>query len=75
MHLWYPWFKSVYKNLDLKVVTFLGLGREYALVFASRGACVVVNDLGGSRQGTGGGSKAADVVVQEIRNNGNLIST
>ena len=43
-----------------------GLGREYALLFASRGAKVVVNDLGGNFLGEGQ-SKAADVVVQEIK--------
>lgn len=48
-----------------------GLGREYALLFASRGAKVVVNDLGGSFQGEGQ-SKAADVVVKEIRNAGGV---
>lgn len=47
-----------------------GLGRAYALLFASKGAKVVVNDLGGSRDGAGGSSKAADVVVDEIRRNG-----
>lgn len=31
-----------------------GLGREYALALAARGAKVVINDLGGSRDGTGG---------------------
>ena len=44
-----------------------GLGREYALAFAKRGAKVVVNDLGGSRQGDGGSQMAADKVVQEIK--------
>ncbi|RDW92079.1 multifunctional beta-oxidation protein [Coleophoma crateriformis] len=44
-----------------------GLGREYALFFASRGASVVVNDLGGSFNGQGASSKAADVVVDEIK--------
>ena len=39
-----------------------GLGREYALELAKRGAHVVVNDLGGSRDGTGT-SDAADKVV------------
>jgi multifunctional beta-oxidation protein len=34
-----------------------GLGREYALFYASRGAKVVVNDLGGSIDGKGTGSK------------------
>lgn len=47
-----------------------GLGRAYALLFASKGAKVVVNDLGGSRTGDGGSSQAADVVVGEIRRNG-----
>ncbi len=43
-----------------------GLGREYALELARRGAKVVVNDLGGSRDGTGH-SDAALKVVEEIR--------
>ena len=43
-----------------------GLGRSYALLLASRGAAVVVNDLGGSRSGDGKSSVAADKVVQEI---------
>jgi len=48
-----------------------GLGRTYALLFGSRGAKVVVNDLGGSVKGDGGSSsKAADVVVEEIRKAG-----
>ena len=47
-----------------------GLGRSYALLLASRGASVVVNDLGGSRSGEGQSAKAADVVVQEIRDKG-----
>lgn len=46
-----------------------GLGREYALLFAERGAKVVVNDLGGSTTGEGS-SKAADIVVNEIRAKG-----
>ena len=44
-----------------------GLGREYALLLAARGAAVVVNDLGGSRSGEGSSSKAADAVVAEIK--------
>lgn len=36
-----------------------GLGREYALFFASRGASVVVNDLGGSFKGEGGNSSVS----------------
>src|SRR3546814_3791772 len=43
-----------------------GLGRAYALELARRGAKVVVNDLGGSRDGTGH-SDAALQVVEEIR--------
>ncbi|MCP4544053.1 MAG: SDR family NAD(P)-dependent oxidoreductase [Chloroflexi bacterium] len=44
-----------------------GLGRVYALELAERGAKVVVNDLGGARDGTGDGSaRPADEVVQEI---------
>ena len=42
-----------------------GLGRAYALELARRGAKVVVNDLGGSRDGTGH-SDAAAPVVEEI---------
>lgn len=44
-----------------------GLGREYAIFFGSRGANVVVNDLGGSFKGEGAGSQAADKVVTTIR--------
>lgn len=47
-----------------------GLGRAYALLFGSRGAKVVVNDLGGGRHGDGKSSKAADDVVEEIKRNG-----
>ena len=43
-----------------------GLGREYALLLAARGAKVVVNDLGGSYKGTGESAKVADLVVAEI---------
>nr|CAD7396471.1 unnamed protein product [Timema poppensis] len=46
------------------------LGRAYALLFAERGASVVVNDLGGGRHGDGSSTKAADIVVQEIRSKG-----
>lgn len=47
-----------------------GLGRAYALLFASRGAKVVVNDLGSGRHGDGTSSKAADEVVNEIKRAG-----
>ena len=59
-------------NIDLDgrvaVVTGAGggLGREHAKLLASRGAKVVVNDLGGNRAGEGGGSEMADQVVDEI---------
>ncbi|MBA3362193.1 MAG: SDR family oxidoreductase [Acidimicrobiia bacterium] len=43
-----------------------GLGRSYAWELAWRGAKVVVNDLGGSVDGTGASTKAADVVVEAI---------
>ena len=47
-----------------------GLGREHALLLASRGALVVVNDLGGSVDGTGSDQGAAAKVVAEIRDAG-----
>src|SRR3546814_12080423 len=47
-----------------------GLGRAHALLFARHGAKVVVNDLGGSAQGDGANSSAADRVVEEIRQAG-----
>ena len=47
-----------------------GLGRSHALLLASRGAKVVVNDLGGNRSGEGGGSEMADQVVTEIKDAG-----
>jgi len=43
-----------------------GIGRAYALLLASRGAHVVVNDLGGSMQGVGGDAAVASKVVSEI---------
>ena len=47
-----------------------GLGREYALTLAKEGASVVVNDLGGARDGTGAGHSMADQVVNEIKASG-----
>ena len=44
-----------------------GLGRDYALMLAEHGAKVVVNDLGGTRDGTGAASGPAEEVVAEIR--------
>ena len=47
-----------------------GLGRSHALLLASRGAKVVVNDPGGSTDERGGSNADADTVVEEIRNAG-----
>lgn len=44
-----------------------GLGRQHALELGRRGAKVVVNDLGGSMDGSGGSSAAAEAVVAEIK--------
>lgn len=44
-----------------------GLGRQHALALARRGAKVVVNDLGGARDGSGHSLTAAEAVVAEIR--------
>lgn len=49
-----------------------GLGRSHALLLAERGAKVVVNDLGGGVDGTGGSAKAADAVVAEITAKGGI---
>jgi len=57
--------------LDGKVVIVTGagggIGREHALALAREGARVVVNDLGGARDGSGASHNMADKVVQEIR--------
>ncbi|WP_124712461.1 SDR family NAD(P)-dependent oxidoreductase [Mycolicibacterium nivoides] len=47
-----------------------GLGREYALELARRGAAVVVNDLGGTMAGQGSDTAVADEVVEEITASG-----
>ena len=44
-----------------------GLGRSHALLLAQHGASIVVNDLGGARDGTGGSKGMADQVVDEIK--------
>ena len=47
-----------------------GLGKAHAMLLASRGARVLVNDIGGARDGTGGSLSAAAAVVEEIRAHG-----
>jgi NAD(P)-dependent dehydrogenase (short-subunit alcohol dehydrogenase family) len=47
-----------------------GIGREHALLFGEHGAKVVVNDLGGTRDGSGGGNEMADETVQTIKDRG-----
>jgi NAD(P)-dependent dehydrogenase (short-subunit alcohol dehydrogenase family) len=47
-----------------------GIGREHALALAAEGAAVVVNDLGGARDGSGDSRGAADAVVDQIRSAG-----
>ncbi|HEY2814800.1 MAG TPA: SDR family oxidoreductase [Acidimicrobiales bacterium] len=47
-----------------------GLGRSHALELAKRGALIVVNDLGGSMDGTGGSQTAAQKVVDEVKGAG-----
>src|SRR4051794_22973610 len=61
--------------LDEKVVIITGsgngIGRAQALLFASEGASVVVNDVGGPRDGTSAGDPtSADAVVKEIESAG-----
>jgi NAD(P)-dependent dehydrogenase (short-subunit alcohol dehydrogenase family) len=47
-----------------------GIGREHALLFAAEGAKVVVNDLGGAADGSGGDVTPAQQVVEEIKASG-----
>lgn len=49
-----------------------GLGKDYALFFASRGAKVVVNDFGSVKLSNGQTAKSADVVVEEIKKKGGI---
>lgn len=51
-----------------------GIGRATALLFASEGANVLVNDTGASREGEGSDASAADAVVREIRDCGGMAS-
>lgn len=60
--------------LDGKVVVITGagggIGRTHALAMAKEGAALVINDLGGSRDGSGAGTAMADLVVEEIKSAG-----
>lgn len=47
-----------------------GLGKSHAMLLASRGAAIVVNDLGGNTDGTGSGQTMAEVTVKEIEQAG-----
>ena len=47
-----------------------GIGRAHAHLFAKEGASIVVNDVGGARDGTGSDASAADLVVREITSSG-----
>ena len=49
-----------------------GLGKTYALLLAKQGCSVVVNDLGGSRDGSGAGNNMANDVVHEIVDGGGI---
>ncbi|MCH7707552.1 MAG: serine/threonine protein kinase, partial [Myxococcales bacterium] len=44
-----------------------GIGRQHSLALAKEGAAIVVNDLGGARDGSGAGHNMADAVVEEIK--------
>lgn len=63
---------SIDFNGQVAIVTGAGggLGREHALELAQRGAKVVVNDFGGSVDGTGGSQTMAEKVAAEIRDAG-----
>lgn len=47
-----------------------GIGKFHALALSKEGAKVIVNDLGGTRDGSGSGTSMADAVVKEIKANG-----
>ncbi len=60
--------------LEGKVVVITGagggLGRQHSLAMAKEGAAIVANDLGGARDGTGGGSSMADETVDLVKQAG-----
>lgn len=60
--------------LDGKVAVITGagggIGREHALAMAKEGAAIVVNDLGGARDGQGGGNAMADETVELVQKAG-----
>jgi len=78
-HPWWVWL-SMMRRIDMArlcegkiaIVTGAGrgIGREHALSLASQGAKVVVNDLGGNIDGSGGDLSPAEQVVQEIKGMG-----
>src|SRR4030088_3278822 len=66
--------QNIMRLLDGKVALITGagggLGEAYAKLFASEGAAVVVNDLGGPRDGSGGDTSMAQKVVDAIKAEG-----
>src|SRR5262245_22813558 len=65
--------------LDGKVAVITGagngIGRSHALLFAKEAASIVVNDLGGARDGTGTGSAADEVVKAIVAAGGKAVSS